>query len=65
MNVKLISYFKKYDQVNICGMTEINVYCINESKRMVIVELSAPCFQVTELRHLEAYKNVPIKTYKL
>jgi hypothetical protein len=29
------------------------------------VELSAPCFQVTELRHLEAYKNVPIKTYKL
>jgi len=61
----LISSFKKYDKVNICGKTEINVYCMNGGKRMVIMELSAPSSQVTDLRHLDAYKNVQIKTYKL
>jgi len=50
----LISSLKKYDKVNICGMTEINVYCMNEGKRMVIMELSAPCSQVTDLHHLDA-----------
>jgi hypothetical protein len=31
----LISSFKKYDKVNICGMTAIKVYYINKSRRIV------------------------------
>jgi len=46
-------------------MTAMNVNYINKSKRIVIMELSAHRFQVTDLRHPDANKNIRIKTHKL